>query len=106
MDDNSDNVIDFQSKKKGGNEPPPEAPKAQSGKYEFFFHSTGNDTNGVPIPGGSEKTEGYLKFGPQFLAVVDGPEDWAAVVFACATPLVRHIKRICSEDSVQATLAL
>jgi hypothetical protein len=97
---NNDNVIDLQSRKKGG-EPPSDNPKVTPGKYEFFFHPVS-----VDVPGGSERAEGYLKFGPQFLAVVDGPEDSAGVVFACSTPLVRFIRRIDSEDAVQATLAL
>ena len=71
----------------------------KAGTFEFHMHS--NAESGEEVT----KTTGYLKFGPQFIAVVDGPEDSANVVFACSTPLVKYVKRVTEDGTVEATLA-
>lgn len=73
----------------------------QPGKFEFHLYPQ--------TPEGTEEvieTEGYLKFGPQFIAVVDGPEDLSNVVFAVATNLAKYVKRVTEDGSVEATLSL
>lgn len=75
-------------------------PVVLPGKFEFHFFATAVD--------GAEEVsvaEGYLKFGPQFIAVVDGPEDISNVVFACATPIVRFVRRVTEDGAIQATLS-
>lgn len=69
-----------------------------SGTYNFVFFSQGGDGS---VEDSAEAT-GFLKFGPQFLAVVDGPEDEASVVFACSTPTVKYIRKV--TDRVQGEL--
>lgn len=51
------------------------------------------------------KAKGYLKFGPQFVAVVDGPEDQSNVETAVPTHLIQYVKRIGEEGNIEATLA-
>lgn len=75
-------------------------PVVLPGKFEFHFFA--------PAIDGAEEVciaEGYLKFGPQFIAVVDGPEDISNVVYACATPIVRYVRRVTEEGTIEATLS-
>jgi hypothetical protein len=96
MSDDNDNVISFASKQPVKIE----TPKLLPGDFEFH----------VMNPGGTEEetcvVQGYLKFGPQFIAVVDGPEDHSNVTFAVATHLVKFVRRMGEDGSIQATLSL
>lgn len=70
--------------------------------YEVHFYPSldGEVDSDVQTAGG------FLKFGPQLIAILDGPLDTDSVVFAAATPVVKFIKRVDSEGSVQGTLSL
>lgn len=99
-----DNVIDFNSR---GKVPPGTSPKIVKGNYEFHFHPSGvQDPAGNTVEGEVVSAQGYLKFGPQFIAVVDSDEDVATVLFAVATPMVKYVKKLDDENAIQATLSL
>lgn len=101
MSDDNDNVISFNGRKTI------ETPKIEPFNYEFHFHSTGDvDEDGDTVPGEVVKAHGFLKFGPQFIAVVDRDADISTVLFAVATPMVKYVKKLDAEDSIQATLSL
>jgi len=70
-------------------------------EYEVHFYPVANDTKGEVV-----NTKGFLKFGPQFIAVLEGPNDTDAVVFTVATGAVQFIRRVDADGSVQATLSL
>lgn len=89
------NVIDF------GNRKTVERPQPVSATYEFHLHPIGASEVGE-----TEQATGFLKFGPAFIAVVDGPGDESQVTFAAATPMCKYIKRLSVNEEVQATLAL
>ena len=80
--------------------------KPKSRTYEIHFFPMDTDEEGVIIPGDVIKIHGYLKFGPQFIAAVDGPEDTATVIFAASTPTVKYIKEVSETGEVQGTLSL
>lgn len=97
-----DNIIDFSKLRESRTSPPPPKPappKITNGTFEFHMIT----------PEGTNETvtaSGYMKFGPQFLAVVEGPEDDSMVLFAVATHLVRYIKKLADDSSIQSTLSL
>lgn len=78
-------------------------PKA--GKFEFSLHPNEQDVaNGDP--GEVVTAEGFLKFGPAFIAIVDGPEDTNTnFLFIIPTGLVKYVKRLGEEDHVAGTLS-
>jgi hypothetical protein len=82
----------------------PEVPAVKAGKYEIHFHDS-MDGDKI-VPGAMQLAEGFLKFGPQFIAVLEGPEDVSTVTFAVGTHVVKYIKRVSEDDAVQATLSL
>lgn len=69
-----------------------DAPKPSHGTFEFHLV---DDT---------VTATGYLKFGPQFFAIVEGPEDDSLILFTCATHLVRYIRRLGDSGETTATL--
>lgn len=95
-------IIDFSKLRESRASPPPPKPappKVTNGTFEFHMIT----------PEGTNETvtaSGYMKFGPQFLAVVEGPEDDSMVLFACATQLVRYIRKIGDTGETQGTLSL
>jgi len=94
-------VIDFKSRNKTTEV------KVKPGKFQFHLFTSGaTDKEGNELPGEVQQAEGYLKFGPQFIAVVDGPEDTASVVFAIQTPAVKYVKKVSSSDEIQGMLSL
>lgn len=92
----NDNVIDLMAKK------PTVVPAyvPEPIEYEVHFYPTRDD-----VKGEVEITKGFLKFGPQFIAVLEGPLDTDPVVFTVATPAVQFIRRV-TADGIQATLSL
>lgn len=70
-------------------------------EYEIHFYPNLQGESGEV-----ERTKGFLKFGPQFIAVLEGPLDSDPVVFTVATPAVQFIKRVDVEGTVQGTLSL
>jgi hypothetical protein len=100
---NNDNVIDLQAIREGRQKEQTittqTALKVNSGTFEFHLISPDGNTETVTATG-------YMKFGPQFLAVVDGPEDDSMVLFATATHLVRYIRKVGSDGDTQGTLSL
>lgn len=112
-DNNNDNndttggadVIDLAAIRAAGKTPSrtttPIKPRIASGKYEFHLYPS-MDNEQDDLVG----TEGFLKFGPQFIAVVDGPEDDSQVLFAVQTALVKYVKRLGSVGEIQGTLSL
>lgn len=92
----NDNVIDLSSRKKV------ETPVPEPIDYEVHFYPTMNeDSEGMVV-----LATGYLKFGPQFIAILNGPQDTDPVVFSAATPAIQYIKKVDGSGSVQGTLAL
>ena len=85
--------------KTGGEEPP--KPGVRPGKWEVHLH---------PLKEGLEDTVltefGFLKFGPQFIAIVEGHADESQVRFAVGTHLVKYVKMIAEDGSIQGTLGL
>jgi hypothetical protein len=97
MSDN-DNVIDIKTRLSQKSE---SESKITPGTYEFHMYPVGDGENGeVSV------SEGFLKFGPQFIAVVDGPKDESNVIFAIATNAVKYVKKLDAENAIQATLSL
>lgn len=94
---NDDNVISLVDKKAET-----EKAKPLPSKYEVHFYPSIDGVADSDV----QETTGFLKFGPQFIAVLEGPLDSDAVVFTVATPAVKFIKRVDSEGSVQGTLSL
>lgn len=97
------NVIDLASMRKARSEGDSGTilNKIEAKEATFDFHLFNGETEGAEVV----RARGYMKFGPQFLAVVEGPEDGSQVVFACQTPLVRYIQRV-EDDTTQSTLDL
>jgi len=100
------NVIDFAAIRAGAKAPPKDVDvriktRVAEGRYEFHLHPNENAEFDTVV-----EAEGYLKFGPQFIAVVDGPEDDSQVTFAVATPFVKYVKRVGEQGEVQGTLSL
>lgn len=90
-------VIDFKSGKKLNTQPTLDL---TANTYEFhFFPEDGFEPEVLNVTG-------YLKFGPQFIAVTSGPDDTSQVVMACQTNCVKFVKRIDPENIVQGTLSL
>jgi len=99
-----DNVIDLAAIREGRQKEPQNisaqpGPKVNSGTFEFHLVSPDGNTETVTATG-------YMKFGPQFLAVVDGPEDDSMVLFATATHLVRYIRKVGLDGETQGNLDL
>ena len=98
---NDNNVIDLKSRTVKASEQP------KPSKYEFHFHPSGEvDLNGGIIPGEIVEGEGFLKFGPQFVVVVETPDDNSPVILVVSTRVIQYIKRIGSDNEIQATLSL
>lgn len=70
-------------------------------EYEVHFYPTIDAGEGLVV-----SAKGFLKFGPQFIAILNGPLDNDPVVFSAATPAIQYIKKIDAEGSVQGTLSL
>lgn len=81
--------------------PGPGKPKPSSGDWEFHFLPTEEKSSGDVV-----KINGFLKFGPQFIAVVDGPDDDSAIIFAVPINLVKYVKKVSATGEVQGTLSL
>lgn len=110
MNDNDntgeENVIDFTAARKGVKQDAPKPtlkPRVASGKWEFHLHPASAEASALPEV---VSAEGYLKFGPQFIAIVEGPEDDSTILGVVALPLVRYVKRLGDLEEVQGTLAL
>lgn len=97
MTNDNDNVINLSSVKGGKEE---EKTKPLPGTWEFHLHPTDDGPEDVVT------AKGFLKFGPQFLAVTSSSEDDAPMVAVVALPLVRFCKRIDAEEAIQGTLSL
>lgn len=94
------NVIDFSKK--------PEKPEPKPGKYEFHIHPSIVNPDVVAsatIEDDLVTVEGFLRFGPQFVAVTNGLLDDSDVVFAIQTPAVRYVKRIGEGGQIEGTLS-
>lgn len=94
----NDNVIDFNSRKNMNDKT---APEFKPGKFEFHFFPIEDSSDGEVAT-----ATGFLKFGPQFIAVTEAHDDNSPVVFACATNTLKYVKRLDEDDSIQSTLAL
>ena len=81
----NDNIIDFGSRKT----PEKKGPEPVEAEYEFHAYTSVDEGVSIPV-----KARGYLKFGPAFMAVADGPEDNANIKFAIQTNLVKYVRRI------------
>ncbi len=102
MNDNDDNngqddlkvvnLMDYKS----ATAPPPEAID-----YEVHFYPPNLESEGLVV-----RSKGFLKFGPQFIAILNGPQDTDPVVFSASTPAIQYIKKIDETGSVQGTLSL
>ena len=93
-----DGVISLDAFRKTRTESTPLAPKPEKHTFEFHIMTEGADE--------IVKADGFLKFGPQFLVVVDDYETAVEVVFSVALPLVKYVKRLDADAAVQATLDL
>lgn len=107
-DETPDNVISFSKFKKDQTietptpEPTPPNSPAKAYKYEFHFFQGDDD-----MPAEVVHTEGYLKFGPQFIAVLDGPNpELDNVLFTAMTSVVKYIKKIDESGTIQGTLSV
>lgn len=87
MSDEKDNVIPFRSKNTDAT--PAKAAGPEAGIYEF--HLYGSESDPIPLP---VVAEGYLKFGPAFIAVTEGPEDVSTIIFAAQTNVVKYLERV------------
>lgn len=94
---NDDNVISLNGKKVEI-----EKAKPQAFTYEVHFYP---NIDGA-VDSDVQTATGFLKFGPQLIAILDGPLDTDLPIFTVATPAVKFIKRVDSEKSVQGTLSL
>lgn len=81
-----------------------EKPKGSSGLFEIHMLPNANSTSGEQ--GTVERAKGFLKFGPGFTAIVEGPEDESPVTFAVVTNAIQYIKRIDEDGTVQGTLSV
>ncbi len=101
---NQDKVVqlsDHRDKPKGP-VPAPTVPGPLKAHWELHLHQTSPEAPVEVLIG-----EGYLKFGPAFTAIVEGPEDSSPPFVAVSSSMVKYIKRIVPLDgSVQATLSL
>lgn len=71
-------------------------------EYEFHFYPTIDEAGAGEVV----KAKGYVKFGPAFIAVLDGPDpERSTIVFAVATQTIRYVKQV-SDGAIQGTLAL
>lgn len=79
-----------------------ETPAPEPIEYEVHFYPSMNEGDeGLVV-----LTKGFLKFGPQFIAVLNGPQDTDPVVFSAATPAIQYIKKVDVDGAVQGTLSL
>lgn len=99
-DNDNDNVISLDSRR---NNKESKMSQVKPITYEFHFYPTVDE----PSEGEIVQASGYIKFGPAFIAVLDGPDaEMNAVVFAVATPTVKYVKQIDGIGTVQGTLSL
>lgn len=97
-----DNIVSLEAFRKGQPETKEvNPPKPEPGLFEFHFYpsDTGFDPEVIT-------SHGFLKFGPQFIAVLEGPEDFNNVSFTCATNSVKYIKKLGKDKEVQGSLSL
>ena len=90
----NDNVINL------GDRKPVATPAPQAIEYEIHFYRSIDDEPGLVVT-----ATGHLKFGPQFIAILNGPLDTDPVVFSAATPAIQYIKQV-DQGVVQGTLSL
>jgi hypothetical protein len=91
-----DNVINLMDRKPVT--PPPPTPI----EYEIHFYPTMDEgSDGLVVV-----SSGFLKFGPQFIAILDGPQDSDPVNFSAATAAIQYIKKVDATGAVQGTLSL
>lgn len=109
-DNNNENILDFtklraqRGESQSGMNQVDNSKKSsvRSGTFELHLHPKLDGDADEVI-----KQSGYLKFGPQFIAVVDGPQDESQVLFAVQTHLVRFVKMLSEDEShTQSTLDL
>ena len=93
-----DKIIDFMSRTRNGNQTPsnddgPFVTEKKSGPEGglYEFHLYGTEADPVPAP---VFAEGYLKFGPHFIAVTEGPEPESTILFAAQTNVVKFLQRV------------
>lgn len=92
-----DKIIDFASRIRGGqassNDDGPFIPEKKSGPeaglYEFNMYGTEAEPMPAPV-----FAEGYLKFGPHFIAVTEGPEPESTILLAVQTGAVKFLQRV------------
>lgn len=79
----------------------------QAYMYEVHFFGGDYEAEGDFVEPEPVVATGYLKFGPQFIAICEGLDNESPVVFAAATQTVKYVKKIDATDgSVQGTLGL
>lgn len=107
--DNVTSIADFRAGKREKKDntltsdqfPPPEAKPQAPSKYEFHFFPTDDEGSGEEVT-----VEGYITFGPQFIAVLEDKSNLDRIKFACSSGIVKYVKRLDAEGTVQGTLSL
>lgn len=92
-----DNIISLASRK----EVKPDLPAPIEYEVHFYPSMGEESTDGLVV-----LATGFLKFGPQFIAILNGPQDTDPVVFSAATPAIQYIKQVDKTGTIQGTLAL
>ena len=91
-----DKIIDFASRINKNQSPSNDSGPFEArvegpieGIYEFNLYGTDSEPSPAPV-----FAEGFLKFGPQFIAVTDGPEIESTILFAAQTAVVKYLQRV------------
>lgn len=80
-------IIDFSGRKISGGE---DNNKPRKGIWRFHIYPQVDGSDELDI----QEAEGFIKFGPLFTAVTETNEDTSAIIFACATPTIKYVRRL------------
>ena len=90
-----DKIIDFMSRKSkdktvvNDDLPVVEKTGPEPGLYEFHLYGTEADPIPAPV-----FAEGYLQFGPHFIAVTEGREATSTYLFVAQSGVVKYLQRV------------
>lgn len=62
----------------------------KSGKWRFYIYPQQDGAQDLD----EQEAEGWVKFGPMFTAVTEGPEDTSTVVLAVATATIKYVRKL------------